>query len=190
MPGLCHNVTKWTLLGKMSRVAGPLLGGQGPRSSRMRTDTLCVVTHFSLHSVTVKRSRVVLRICVKPLRVREDLGPRGFVSPWAVCFVPSVNLLEFFENLCWMRRVNNRGRLIDFKGSCNREWVRSRSDQIRLIIIIFTDCFLLRCAICVALFFSVWKLIEGEFQRDTKYSFLVIRVRSSKLLLNRTERNK
>ena len=29
---------------------------QGPRSPRMRSDTLCVVTHFSLHGVTAQRS--------------------------------------------------------------------------------------------------------------------------------------
>ena len=38
---------------------------QGQRSSRMRSDTLCVVTNFSLHCVTVKRStrRSAPRMC-------------------------------------------------------------------------------------------------------------------------------
>ena len=37
--------------------------GLGQRSSRMRSNTLCVVNHFSLHIVTVKFRRSAPHIC-------------------------------------------------------------------------------------------------------------------------------
>ena len=40
------------------------------------SDTLCIVTNLSLHGVYCETFDVALRICVKPLRIREDLGPR------------------------------------------------------------------------------------------------------------------
>ena len=43
----------------------------------MRSDTLCVVTNFSLHGVTVKRSDVALRMSVNPLRIREKTSAPG-----------------------------------------------------------------------------------------------------------------
>ena len=47
----------------------------GPRSSRMRSDTLCLMTNFSLHCVTVETLDVALRICIKSLRILRRPRP-------------------------------------------------------------------------------------------------------------------
>ena len=61
----------------------------------MRSDTLLVVTNFSLHGVYCETFDVALRICVKPLGIREDLGPWSSLFPSVAreCEVVVVNLI-------------------------------------------------------------------------------------------------